>query len=95
MKVSTTIYIERGDAEIAAQVTGNYRPGQRGVKAHMMDRFTPHDDQPEIEDIEATGPDGLIDLTEEEVDSAHEKLMEVAAGELDYQWERRINPDDQ
>lgn len=72
--ITTSIEIERGEREVLVTVTGTYSRGGVGRRAHPMDRFAPPDDPEEMADITAYGPDGEVDLTERELETAEEAL---------------------
>lgn len=81
--VTAQMCIDRPSGEIEVTLTGNYYRGRRGTKAHPMDRFAEPDEEPEIEYIHAATPAGEIGLTDAEIETAQEKLMEAAAEEAD------------
>lgn len=82
MTTTTTIIVERHDAatdsdnEVELTITGEYYPGTRGFKAHPMDRFTPPDDEPEIEVLTAKDERGVeIEITDAELRRAEDELI--------------------
>ena len=82
MTTTTTIIVERHDAatdsdnEIELTITGEYYPGARGFKAHPMDRFTPPDDEPEIEVLTVRDERGVeIEITAVELRRAEDALI--------------------
>ena len=94
-RISTTIWIERDDAEVECALDGEYFEGCRGVKDHPMDRFAPPDDEPEMELLTAKVNGVEVDLTEAETDQADDALKE-ALNDMANVWaeeraERRAN----
>ncbi len=89
LKLYCSITIERDDAEIPVEVTGEYRPASRGRKAHPMDRFAEPDDPAEIEVIKAKVNGAEIDLTDKELEQAEEELWKAMEEHKDNDAENR------
>lgn len=79
MTITTKLHIETEDGEIEVEAVGDYTKGCRGVKAHPMDRFTPPDDDPEMELTDVFHNGKPIETTQEQ----NEKAIEALWSELD------------
>lgn len=75
--IYTTMTLDRPAGEIEVQLVGTFHPARRGTRAHPMDRFALPDEPAEISDICAATAAGEIELTEAELVTAEEKLMEA------------------
>lgn len=80
-KVHALMYLDRPSGEIEVHVVGTYYPARRGAKAHPMDRFAEPDEEAEVADIAAETAAGEIGLTDAELETAAQKLMEAASNE--------------
>lgn len=83
-KFTSAVIVERHDVatdsdnEVELTITGKYYPGARGFKAHPMDRFTPSDDEPEIEVLTVKDERGVeIELSDAELRLAEDALIKA------------------
>jgi len=75
------MWIDRPSGEIQVHVSGIAYPFRRGKKAHPMDRFAEPDEPAEIAGIAAETAGGEIQLTEDELKTAEEKLWDALLDE--------------
>jgi len=102
IEASIVMTVERNGEELEVEVEGNIYPGHKGV--HTLPNGDPgYPDEPaEVEITDITLDGKVFDLTDEEMEKAHELLLRAVEKSeeekyndaCDYEYDRRQDCDD-